>query len=84
MTNQGNCHGPPFEGLCAATVIAGSAVVFREAAGKRERRWFFTADIKITIGSFVNSQSTMCPSTKSEDYFFLLIPEHSGHIQFIL
>lgn len=54
VTNQSNCHGPPFEGLCAAEVIAGSAVVFREAAGKWKRRWFSTADIKMTMGSFVN------------------------------
>lgn len=25
---------PPFEGLCAAAVIAGSAMVFREAAAR--------------------------------------------------
>lgn len=54
VTNQSNCHGPPFEKLCADEVIAGSAVVFREAAGKREKKWFSTADIKMTMGSFVN------------------------------
>lgn len=84
VTNQGNCHGPLFQGLCTATVIAGSAVVFRETAGKREKRWCATADLKMTMGSFVNSQSTMHSSTKSENCLFLSLSKHLVYLALLV